>query len=54
MLEWAPNDARIVLTHELATMRDYAYQRIAAGLPMPGVFEMGSHFRERRSSKEFS
>lgn len=37
MLEWAARHDRIVLTHDVSTMRDFAYQRVAEGLPMPGV-----------------
>jgi predicted nuclease of predicted toxin-antitoxin system len=40
VLEWAAGEGRILLTHDLATMKDFAYQRVAAGLPMPGVFEI--------------
>ena len=30
----------MLLTHDVTTMRAYAYARISAGLPMPGVFEV--------------
>jgi len=40
ILEWAANEDRIVLTHDVATMTYYAYERIEAGLPMPGLFEV--------------
>ena len=38
ILEWAAVEGRIVLTHDRATMPAFAYQRILAGLPMPGLF----------------
>jgi len=38
VLEWAAQEERILLTHDVQTMIDYAYQRIATGLPVPGVF----------------
>ncbi len=38
ILEWAAANNRIVLTHDRATMPDFAYARVVAGLPMPGVF----------------
>ena len=38
VLAWAAENNRIVLTHDRATMPDYAYQRVAAGQAMPGVF----------------
>ncbi|HEX2622804.1 MAG TPA: DUF5615 family PIN-like protein [Phototrophicaceae bacterium] len=40
ILEWAANEGRIVLTHDVQTMVDFAYQRVAAGKPMPGLFEV--------------
>ncbi len=38
VLEWAAQEGRILLTHDTATMTKYAYERIEADLPMPGVF----------------
>jgi predicted nuclease of predicted toxin-antitoxin system len=38
ILAWAAERERIVLTHDRATMPDLAYERVAAGEPMPGVF----------------
>src|ERR671917_513066 len=40
VLEWAAQANRIVLTHDVATITKYAYERAKAGLPMPGVFEV--------------
>lgn len=40
VLEWAADDGRIVLTHDVKTMTKYAAARMEAGLPMPGVFEI--------------
>lgn len=37
ILERAAADHRIVLTHDVATMIDFAEERIAASLPMPGL-----------------
>lgn len=37
VLEWAAGEERILLTHDVETMVGYANERIAAGLPMPGV-----------------
>ncbi len=37
ILEFAARNDRVVLTHDLSTMSDFAYERIGAGLPMPGV-----------------
>lgn len=40
VLEWAAQQGRVVLTHDVTTMTRFAYDRIQAGLPMPGVFEV--------------
>jgi hypothetical protein len=40
VLAWAAQEGRIVLTHDVATMTTFAYQRIQAGLSMPGLFEV--------------
>ena len=41
VLEWAAKENRVLLSHDVATITKYAYERIEAGLPMPGVFEVG-------------
>ena len=38
VLAWAAEQRRVLLTHDVTTMTRFAYERIAAGLPMPGVF----------------
>jgi hypothetical protein len=38
VLEFAAQHGYILLTHDVSTMRDYAYDRVAKGLSMPGVF----------------
>lgn len=40
VLQWTATEDRILLTHDIKTMPPYAYQRIVAGLPLPGVFEI--------------
>jgi len=40
VLEWAAREGRVLLTHDVATMTHYAYERAQAGRPMPGVFEV--------------
>jgi predicted nuclease of predicted toxin-antitoxin system len=37
VLEWAAKEGRILLTHDVKTMPDYAYDRVRAALPMLGV-----------------
>lgn len=38
VLEWAAQDGRVLLTHDVSTMTAHAYVRVTSGLPMPGVF----------------
>lgn len=40
VLEWAAREERVLLSHDVATMRKHAYDRVNAGLPMPGLFEV--------------
>ncbi len=38
ILEWAAQQGRIVLTHDVSTMTAHAGARVRSGLPMPGAF----------------
>jgi hypothetical protein len=40
ILEWAAQQGRILLTHDVSTVTQSAYERIEAGQAMPGVFEV--------------
>jgi hypothetical protein len=40
VLAWAAREGRVLLTHDVSTMTRYAYERVQAGQPMPGVFEI--------------
>lgn len=40
VLEWAAEEGRVLLTHDVSTITRYAYERVEAGKPMPGVFEI--------------
>lgn len=40
ILAWAAGERRVFLTHDVSTITRYAYDRVRAGLPMPGVFEV--------------
>lgn len=40
VLEWAAQERRVLLTHDVSTITRYAYERIEAGQAMPGVFEV--------------
>jgi hypothetical protein len=38
ILEWAAGQGRMLLSHDISTVPPAAYQRVADGKPMPGVF----------------
>lgn len=38
VLAWAAREGRVLLTHDVTTMRRYVDERTDAGLAMPGVF----------------
>ncbi|HUG91590.1 MAG TPA: DUF5615 family PIN-like protein [Planctomycetaceae bacterium] len=38
VLEWAAGRGLVLLTHDRQTVPSFAYARVAAGLPMSGVF----------------
>ncbi len=40
VLEWAANENRVVLTHDVTTMSKQAFDRVEKGLAMPGVIEV--------------
>lgn len=40
ILEWTAQEGRILLTHDVSTITHFAYERVRAGKPMPGVFEV--------------
>ena len=40
VLAWAAQEGRVLLTHDVSTITRYAYERVQAGHPMPGVFEV--------------
>jgi len=37
VLAWAAKEGRLLLTHDRKTVPGFAYSRVAAGEPMPGV-----------------
>ncbi|MBD2179951.1 DUF5615 family PIN-like protein [Planktothrix sp. FACHB-1355] len=41
VLEFAAKDGRVLLTHDVAKITQYVYQRLEAGLSVPGVFQVG-------------
>jgi hypothetical protein len=40
VLAWAAAEGRLVLTHDAATLIGFAYERVQARLPMPGIIEV--------------
>jgi hypothetical protein len=42
VLEWAAQEGRVVVTHDISTLARHAFERSAAGRPMPGVFAVRS------------
>lgn len=42
VLEWAAQEGRILLTHDVATITCYAYDRVREGQVMSGVIEINT------------
>jgi Domain of unknown function (DUF5615) len=42
VLEWAAQENRILLTHDVSTITKYAYERVSTEQLMPGVIEVPS------------
>jgi hypothetical protein len=40
VLQWAADEQRVVLSHDISTMANYAYERVKCWQPMPGLFEI--------------
>jgi len=51
LLDWAARENRIVLSHDVSTMVGFAYDRVKAGQPIPGLFEVNRQFRWVRHSR---
>src|SRR5262249_10961464 len=52
VLAWAADNNRIVITHDRATMSDHAYERLAAGGRMVGVFILGKRLPVGKAIEE--
>lgn len=52
ILEWAAINNCIVLTHDRATMPDFAYARVVTGHPMPGIFVVDDRISVRQAIDE--
>ena len=52
ILVWAAANNRILLTHDRATVPDFAYARVVTGQPMPGVFVVHNRMAVRQMIEE--
>jgi predicted nuclease of predicted toxin-antitoxin system len=52
ILNWAANNERILLTHDRATMPDFAYDRLLNGQQMSGVFLINDRMPTRQAIDE--
>lgn len=52
ILAWAANHDRILLTHDRATMPDFAYERLVRGEQMAGLFVVNDHMLVRQAIDE--
>lgn len=43
VLAWAASEGRLIPTHDAATMIDFAYSRVAGGLPMLGIVAISQY-----------
>ncbi len=48
ILEWAANNNRILLTHDRATMPDFAYERLSKNQSMAGMFVISDRMAVRQ------
>ena len=40
ILEWAAKENRVLVTHDVTTITNFAYERVRAGKSMPGIIEV--------------
>ncbi|CAD5943391.1 hypothetical protein PCC9214_02074 [Planktothrix tepida] len=48
ILDWATSNGRILLTHDRATMPDFAYERLSQGHQMSGLFVINDRMPVRQ------
>jgi predicted nuclease of predicted toxin-antitoxin system len=48
ILDWATSNGRILLTHDRATMPDFAYERLSQGQQMSGLFVINDRMLVRQ------
>lgn len=49
VLDWAASEGRILITQDESTMVGFAWDRVRAGLPMPGVLVRGHSISIRQA-----
>lgn len=54
ILAWAADEDRILLTHDVATVTRFAYERLARGEAVPGVIEVGHRVSVGRAIDDLS
>jgi hypothetical protein len=52
ILAWAADNGRMLLTHDYRTVPKYAYERVAAGLAMPGVIVGDTYLPVQRAIED--
>jgi hypothetical protein len=52
VLGWAAENERVILTHDRATLPNFAYQRVVTGQKMPGVFVISDRLPVGRAIEE--
>jgi len=48
IIDWATSNGRILLTHDRATMPDFAYERLSQGQQMSGLFVINDRMPVRQ------
>ena len=54
LLDWAAEQGRVLLTHDVSTITAHAYQRVKSGQSMPGVFEVSRAVAIRTAVEDLS
>jgi predicted nuclease of predicted toxin-antitoxin system len=52
ILAWAADQGRIIMTHDRATMPDFAYERLVRAERMPGMFVINDRMPIRQAIDE--
>lgn len=52
ILAWAAAERRVLLTHDRDTIPSFAYERVRAGEPMPGVFLVSDRMPKGQAVEE--